>query len=115
MTFWVEFFHNSASENKENKLLILNSPNNPSGTSNLQLKEIAFIAKKYNLIMISDEIYAELDFKGNYQSITHFYPEGTIISSGLSKWCGAGGWRLGTMIFPKNLSFIRKAMRSISS
>ena len=102
-------------KNKETKLLILNSPNNPSGTSNLQLKEIAFIAKKYNLIMISDEIYAELDFKGNYQSITHFYPEGTIISSGLSKWCGAGGWRLGTMIFPKNLSFIRKAMRSIAS
>ena len=34
---------------------------------------------------------------------------------GLSKWCGAGGWRLGTMIFPQNLSLIRKAMRSVAS
>ena len=102
-------------KNKENKLLILNSPNNPSGTSSLYLEELAFIAKKYELIIISDEIYAELDFTGNYHSITHFYPEGTIVSGGLSKWCGAGGWRLGTMIFPQNLSLIRKAMRSVAS
>ena len=102
-------------KNKENKLLILNSPNNPSGTSSLYLEELAFIAKKYELIIISDEIYAELDFTGNYHSITHFYPEGTIVSGGLSKWCGAGGWRLGTMIFPQNLSLIRKAIRSVAS
>ena len=102
-------------KDKENKLLILNSPNNPSGTSSRHLEELAFIAKKYDLIIISDEIYAELDFTGNYQSIAHFYPEGTIVSSGLSKWCGAGGWRLGTMIFPQNLSLIRKAMRSVAS
>ena len=102
-------------KDKKNKLLILNSPNNPSGTSSLHLEELAFIAKKYELIIISDEIYAELDFTGNYQSIAHFYPEGTIVSGGLSKWCGAGGWRLGTMIFPQNLSLIRKAMRSVAS
>ena len=102
-------------KDKENKLLILNSPNNPSGTSSRHLEELAFIAKKYELIIISDEIYAELDFTGNYQSISHFYPEGTIVSGGLSKWCGAGGWRLGTMIFPQNLSLIRKAMRSVAS
>ena len=102
-------------KDKENKLLILNSPNNPSGTSSRYLEELAFIAKKYELIIISDEIYAELDFTGNYQSIAHFYPEGTIVSGGLSKWCGAGGWRLGTMIFPQNLSLIRKAMRSVAS
>ena len=102
-------------KDKENKLLILNSPNNPSGTSSRHLEELAFIAKKYDLIIISDEIYAELDFTGNYQSIAHFYPEGTIVSGGLSKWCGAGGWRLGTMIFPQNLSLIRKAMRSVAS
>ena len=102
-------------KNKENKLLILNSPNNPSGTSSLYLEELAFIAKKYELIIISDEIYAELDFTGNYHSITHFYPEGTIVSGGLSKWCGAGGWRLGTMIFPQNLSLIRKAIRAVAS
>ena len=67
------------------------------------------------LIIIADEIYAELSFNDNYESITHFYPEGTIISSGISKWCGAGGWRLGTLIFPKNLKLIRNVIRNIAS
>jgi len=97
------------------KLLILNSPNNPSGTVHEDLKTLANVAKKYGVIVIADEIYAELDFTGNYKSITHYYPEGTIVSSGLSKWCGAGGWRLGTLIFPKELDAIRKTLRSVAS
>ena len=100
---------------KTKKLLILNSPNNPSGTSNDYLKQIARVAKKYKIIVIADEIYAELDFSGSYQSLTHYYPDGTIISSGLSKWCGAGGWRIGTMIFPKKLAYIKNAMRKVAS
>ena len=59
------------------------------------MEEIAKIAKKYKLIVLSDEIYSRLTFDKKYLSISNFYPEGTIISSGLSKWCGAGGWRLG--------------------
>ena len=62
-----------------NKLLILNSPNNPSGTTHSNLKELAEIAKKYNVMVLADEIYAELDFSGKYKSITHFYPENTIL------------------------------------
>ena len=46
------------------KLLILNSPNNPSGTSHNDLEALAIIAKKNNIIVLSDEIYAELDFSG---------------------------------------------------
>jgi aspartate aminotransferase len=95
--------------------LILNSPNNPSGTSNDYLKEIAKVAKKFHMIVIADEIYAELDFSGSYKSLAHYYPEGTIVSSGLSKWCGAGGWRIGTMIFPKKLAYIKNAMRKVAS
>ena len=98
-----------------NKLLILNSPNNPSGTTHGNLKELANVAKKHNVIIIADEIYAELDFTGDYKSITHYYPEKTIISSGLSKWCGAGGWRLGTLLFPEGLSHIRDSVRAIAS
>ena len=59
--------------------------------------------------------YGKLNFNGNYHSISHFYPEGTIISSGLSKWCGAGGWRLGTLIFPKELKIIHDSVRSLAS
>ncbi len=98
-----------------NQLLILNSPSNPTGTINEQLKEISDVCKEFNIIIISDEIYSELNFSGKYHSISHFYPEGTIISSGLSKWCGAGGWRLGTIIFPDELNNIFQTIRSVAS
>jgi len=104
-----------ASLNSVNKLLILNSPNNPSGTTHGNLKELANVAKKHNVIIIADEIYAELDFTGEYKSITHYYPEKTIVSSGLSKWCGAGGWRIGTFVFPDELSYIRDSVRTVAS
>ena len=102
-------------ESNQNKLLILNSPNNPSGTSHSNLQELARVARKNDLIVLSDEIYAELEYEGSYQSISHYYPEGTIVSGGLSKWCGAGGWRLGTMVFPDQLLDIRNALRATSS
>ena len=104
-----------ASLNSVNKLLILNSPNNPSGTTHGNLKELANVAKKHNVIIIADEIYAELDFTGEYKSITHHYPEKTIVSSGLSKWCGAGGWRIGMLVFPDELSYIRDSVRTVAS
>jgi len=97
------------------KLLILNSPNNPSGTIHNDLKSIAQVAKKNHVIILSDEIYCELNFSGKYESITHYYPEGTIISSGISKWCGAGGWRLGALIFPKELTYVKNILRNIVS
>ena len=97
------------------QLLILNSPNNPTGTNNEDLEELSKICKENNIIVISDEIYTELDFNGNYHSISHFYPEGTIISSGLSKWCGAGGWRLGTLTFPNELKIIYNSVKSLAS
>ena len=100
---------------RKNKLLILNSPNNPSGTTIKNLRSIAQIAKKNRVIILSDEIYCELNFSGKYQSISHYYPEGTIISSGISKWCGAGGWRLGALIFPKELTHIKNILRNIVS
>ena len=100
---------------KVNKLLILNSPNNPSGTTHNNLKEFAKVVIDNNIIVISDEIYAELDFTGEYNSLTHFCPENTIVSSGLSKWCGAGGWRIGYLVFPENLNYIKNAIRNIAS
>ena len=88
----------------------MNSPNNPSGQVCDRLEEISDIAKKYNLIILSDEIYSELTFKENYKSISNFCPEKTIISTGLSKWCGAGGWRLGYFIIPDELKDIKNTI-----
>ena len=108
---------NKVCQNLQNvdKLLILNSPNNPSGTTHNNLESLAAVIKKNNIIVLSDEIYAELDFSGKYKSISHYCPEKTIISSGLSKWCGAGGWRMGTLTFPKELNNIKEMVRSVAS
>ena len=102
-------------DKNKNYLLFLNSPNNPSGQICDNLNEIANIAKKYNLIILSDEIYSELSFKDNYQSISNFYPEKTIISTGLSKWCGAGGWRLGYFLIPDSLIEIKNMINVLAS
>ena len=102
-------------DQKKNYLLFLNSPNNPSGQICDNLEEIASIAKKYNLIILSDEIYSELCFEGGYQSISNFCPEKTIISTGLSKWCGAGGWRLGYFLVPDSLIEIKNMINVLAS
>ena len=89
----------------QNKLIILNSPNNPSGTNAKNLKELAEVFEKYNFTVLSDEIYSDLYFGDEFHSIAHFYPK-TIISNGLSKWAGAGGWRLGYFAIPDSLKEI---------
>ncbi len=99
------------------RLLILNYPSNPTGcTYSVEaLAEIAAVARRHGVLVISDEIYGELHHDGAHASIAAAYPEGTIISSGLSKWCGAGGWRLGTFLFPRELSWLRDAMTAVAS
>ena len=104
----------SVGKNK-NIILILNSPNNPSGTVCKNLKKIATIAKKYKIIILSDEIYTDLTFCNRYESISKFYPDATFVSGGLSKWCGAGGWRLGFFAVPKKLSSFLENLKSLAS
>ena len=101
--------------NKKKLILILNSPNNPSGTTCKNLKEIADIAKKKDILILSDEIYTDLTFKNSYESISKYYPEGTFISSGLSKWCGAGGWRLGFFAVPNKYEEFLKNLKTLAS
>ncbi len=103
---------------QEQKLLILNNPNNPTGAvySEEELKELADICRAYNVLVISDEIYAMIDFTGNpHASIARYYPEGTIISTGLSKAFAAGGYRIGAMIIPPSLDVLKGALKSIIS
>ena len=99
----------------KNLLLFLNSPNNPSGMVCENLQEIADVAKKNKLIILSDEIYSNLTFNNNFKSISNFYPEGTIVSTGLSKWCGAGGWRLGFLAIPNQLKELKNSLKILCS
>lgn len=99
------------------RILVLNYPANPTGATYTadRLKRIAEVARKYKVILLSDEIYGELHHTGKHVSLARYYPEGTIISSGLSKWCGAGGWRLGFFVFPESLTWLQEAMAVVAS
>jgi len=99
----------------KNLILFINSPNNPAGTVCENLKEIATVARKYKLVILSDEIYSRLTFNKKYVSISNFYPEGTIVSTGMSKWCGAGGWRLGFFCIPKKLEELKNSLKNLCS
>jgi aspartate aminotransferase len=102
---------------QRHQLLILNSPCNPTGACfrSDELEALAQVARKYQVIVLSDEIYSELHYEGRHQSIARHYPEGTIISNGISKWAGAGGWRLGAFSFPDALEPVLAAMIDIAS
>lgn len=80
-----------------------------------RLKRLAEVARKYNVILVSDEIYGLMHHNNQHVSVARFYPEGTIISNGLSKWCGAGGWRLGFFSFPSGLRWLHNAMATVAS
>ncbi len=86
-------------------ILVLNYPNNPTGQSfnSSELKALVLVMKKHKVIVIADEIYSLLTYKGSQSSVVDYYPEGCIVTSGLSKWCGAGGWRLGFSYIPPEL------------
>jgi aspartate aminotransferase len=99
------------------RVLILNYPSNPTGCTYTadELADLAETARRYRVIVLSDEIYGEIHHRGEHASIARAYPEGTIVSSGLSKWCGAGGWRLGTFTFPSALRPLLDAIASVAS
>ncbi len=99
------------------RIAILNYPSNPTGVSYPieRLKKLAEVARKYKVILVSDEIYGLLHHNNQHVSVARYYPEGTIISNGLSKWCGAGGWRLGFFSFPPALSWLHNAMTVVAS
>jgi len=113
----LETYLSSENDQYRPRLLVLNYPSNPhGGTYSVdELERIAKIAQKHEMIILSDEIYGQLHHEGRHVSIARFYPERTVISSGLSKWCGAGGWRLGTFAFPSTLDWLMNSMAAVAS
>lgn len=81
------------------KAIVLCSPNNPTGTvlNRNELEQIANVVKKHDILVISDEIYAELSFDEKAISIASIpgMAERTIVVSGFSKAFAMTGWRLG--------------------
>jgi aspartate aminotransferase/aminotransferase len=78
------------------KLLVLNSPANPTGAvySKQEVQAIAKVAKKHGLLVISDEIYEDFSYDGPCESIAPYY-DGTLVLKGYSKSYAMTGWRMG--------------------
>jgi aspartate aminotransferase len=106
-----------AQNNHRPRMLVLNYPSNPTGLTYPaeDLKELADVARKHGLLVLADEIYGELHHKEQHTSIARWYPEGTILSTGISKWIGAGGWRLGAFVFPPEHLSLLEAMVCVAS
>lgn len=95
---------------KRSKILVLVTPNNPTGavTPPAIIREIAALAERHNLIVISDEIYSKLIYEGAEHLSIGSLPgmkERTIIMNGFSKAYAMTGWRVGYIAAPR--SFIR--------
>ncbi len=91
----------------KSRVLIFNSPNNPTGTvfTEATIAGIAELAKKHDLWVIADEIYARILFNGEYQSIWALpgMAERTVIIDGFSKSFAMTGWRLGYAVAQKHV------------
>lgn len=89
------------------KGIIICSPNNPTGTvlNKEDLEKIADVAIRHNLLVFSDEIYAELSYDEEYTSFAHIegMQERTILMNGFSKAFAMTGWRLGFVCGPKEI------------
>jgi aspartate aminotransferase len=89
------------------RVIIFNSPNNPTGTvfSNEVLAQIAELAARHDLWIITDEVYARILFSGEYKSIWALpgMAERTVIIDGFSKSFAMTGWRLGYAVAPKHV------------
>tara|TARA_Y100000996_G_scaffold409026_1_gene389037 strand:+ start:1053 stop:2270 length:1218 start_codon:yes stop_codon:yes gene_type:complete len=96
-------------------LIFLNSPNNPSGQVLEKFDDLCRYINEKNILVLSDEIYSELTFQRDYLSIFKFCPDNVIVSNGLSKWCGAGGWRLGYFVIPNKLLNLMDSMKVLAS
>ncbi len=92
---------------EKTKVLILPYPNNPTGAilEENDLKEIAEICREEDIYVLSDEIYAELTYKGKHSSIISFegMKERTVLINGFSKAYSMTGWRLGYACGPKHI------------
>jgi aspartate/methionine/tyrosine aminotransferase len=94
---------------KKTKMIILNSPENPTGgvVTREQLKVVAdSISARNDVFVLSDEIYSRIIYEGRHESITQFpgMKDKTILLDGFSKTYAMTGWRLGYGVMRKDLA-----------
>jgi aspartate aminotransferase len=104
---------------KKTRLIILNSPNNPSGSvlHKKDIETVADLARDRDLYVISDEIYEKIIYDVKHYSIGSMIPERTITVNGFSKAYAMAGWRMGYVTAPKPLfnDMLKVQQHTISS
>ncbi len=106
--------------NDRTRLIILNSPHNPTGgvLDKHQVHAIADAIGERNILILSDEIYSRLIFEGNHYSILSVpgFQERTILLDGFSKTYAMTGWRIGYGVMRADLaSWIARLMTNSNS
>ena len=98
----------------KSKLLLVNSPSNPTGSvySEQEVREVADVARRYKLLVLSDDIYQEFCYEGRPANIAEFY-ENVIVMRAFSKTYGAPGWRVGYVAAPEHLAGVVDAMATV--
>lgn len=93
---------------KRTKLIIINSPQNPTGSVMIksELEEIAEIAEAQDIYIISDEIYSKMTYETKHYTPTSRdeAKERTVLLDGFSKYFAMTGWRLGYMVVPLKMA-----------
>jgi aspartate aminotransferase/aminotransferase len=108
--FSINFENLEKAITKKTKAIIFSTPENPTGYvyKEVELKKLTQLAKKYNLVILSDEIYADFVYEGQHASIGRFYSK-TVVLGGFSKSQAMMGWRMGYMSAP--VEIIEQAMK----
>jgi len=103
-----------AAISERTKLIILNSPANPTGAvySEQQVKDIAEIARKKDILIMSDEIYDTFCYEDSCPSIANYY-DNTMVLKGFSKTYAMTGWRLGYITGCRRIQHIVEQMTKI--
>lgn len=93
-----------AAVTERSKILIVNSPSNPTGVTldKAELAELAAVAKRHNLLVLSDEIYERLYYDGSPSTIVGQY-ENVLLLNGFSKMAAMTGWRVGFAAGPEDI------------
>ncbi|CAJ37840.1 pyridoxal phosphate-dependent aminotransferase [Methanocella arvoryzae] len=104
---------------KKTRMVILNSPNNPSGAvlTKKDLQHVADLAVDHDFYVLSDEIYEKISYGEKHYSIGSMIPDRTITVNGFSKAYAMAGWRIGYVTAPKPVfkNLLKVQQHTISS
>jgi len=104
-------------EGRDVRAVVLTVPDNPTGTLATAgtVRTVCEVARRLDLMIISDEIYRDLVYHGGFASPAEFAPERVVVTSGLSKSLALGGWRIGVARFPEGATGDRLRERVLSA